>query len=210
MAIKLSDQTQNMILSAVKYNLFKNSLAASHCQRCPLHSQRAQIVVDRGDPSASVLFIGEAPGRNEDAQGKAFVGRAGKLLDEMLRELGFDTEKDALIANINKCRPPDNRRPTPEEVAACLPYLHKQIDLVAPKIIALLGATALKSLFPEKKSLAMSGEVGRFFDHGSRPEAKFIVLYHPAYILRDPRKKPLMKEHLTVLVKDWRRMTAKR
>src|SRR5207248_2587266 len=103
------------ILSATSYGEFKAALAASHCTQCDLHRCRTQIVIDRGNPEAKLLFIGEAPGENEDLQGKAFVGRAGKLLDAMLKELGFETDRDALIANVAKCRPPENRQPTPKE-----------------------------------------------------------------------------------------------
>ena len=200
----LFDRTQNKILSAKSYAEFKRALVESNCVQCDLHKHRTQIVVDRGNPDAKVLFIGEAPGANEDLQGKAFVGRAGKLLDAMLKELGFDTDRDALIANVNKCRPPDNRRPTPKEAQTCLPFLRKQIDLMRPRLIALLGATALRHILPAKKDFSMAGEVGKFFNHDSCPEAKFLVLYHPAYILRDPRKKPLMQAHLQLLVEAWR------
>lgn len=197
-------EKKDAILSAQNYGEFRRSLVASGCTRCALHLNRTQIVADRGNPEARVLFIGEAPGANEDLQGRAFVGRSGKLLDEMMAELGFDTEKDALIININKCRPPENRRPSGEEIAACAPFLEKQVSLVRPRIIALLGATALKGLFPDKKASSMSGQVGVFFEHPSRPSVKFIVLYHPAYILRDPRKKPLMREHLKLLTEAWK------
>ena len=195
---------QDEILSAKSYDEFKEALAGSHCRRCDLHRHRTQIVVDRGNPGAKVLFIGEAPGENEDLQGKAFVGRAGKLLDAMLKDRGFDTGRDALIANVSKCRPPRNRRPTPQEAQTCLPYLKKQIDLTRPRVIALLGATALKHMLPEKKDFSMGEQVGKFFEHSDYPQARFLVLYHPAYILRDPRKKPLMEAHLRLLVDAWK------
>ena len=196
----------NKILSSESYADFKKALLASNCSQCGLHKHRTQIVVDRGNPDAQVFFIGEAPGENEDLEGKAFVGRSGRLLDTMFERLGFDTNQDALIANIAKCRPPKNRRPTPEEAGTCLPFLKKQIDLVKPKIIVLLGATALKYILPEKKGFAMGKEVGKFFNHASYPEAQFFVLYHPAYILRDPRKKPLMEAHLKLLVEAWKKL----
>ncbi len=161
-------------------------------------------MVDRGNPGSRVLIVGEAPGKNEDLTGRPFVGRSGRLLDDMLMKLGFDTNKDALIANIAKCRPPANRPPRPEEAKTCLPYLWKQIEIMNPKLIALMGATAFKYTFPEKKACAMTEQVGRFFDHASLPSVRWIVLFHPAYILRDPRKKPLMEKHLKYFVDYWR------
>ncbi len=160
--------------------------------------------MDRGDPRARVLFVGEAPGEKEDLAGKAFVGRSGRLLDEMLRAEGFSTDRDALIANIVKCRPPKNRAPYPEEAQTCLPYLKKQIDLIRPKWMLFLGATALRRLIPEKRNLVMSEEVGRFFTHSLYPGIRLIALYHPAFILRDPRKKPLMAKHLKQFIESWR------
>ncbi len=178
------------------YAEFKKTLSESNCQKCPLSQGRTHIVVDRGNPEAKVLIIGEAPGANEDLRGVAFVGRAGRLLDEMMKEVSFDTNQDSLIINVIKCRPPDNRAPLPKEVEACFPFLERQIHLVDPRIILLLGATALKHVIPEKKGFSMGEQVGIFFGHSKYPAAKLMVLYHPAYILRDPRKKPLMAEHL--------------
>ena len=192
----LFDGTQNKILDAKTYAEFKDALIRSACAKCALSESRTRIVVDRGDPSAKVLFIGEAPGQNEDLQGKAFVGRAGRLLDEMLKEIGFDTDRQSLIANVVKCRPPENRAPLPKEAETCLPYLRKQIGLMKPVIILLLGATALRHLVPSKKDFAMKREAGSFFDHPDYPCIRLMTLYHPAFILRDPRKRPVMAEHL--------------
>ncbi len=185
-------------LSAVEYYAdFKKELLASNCQKCSLSKHRTNIVVDRGNPEARVVFVGEAPGANEDREGRAFVGRGGKLLDElMLKEAGFDTNRDGLIINVAKCRPPANRPPTSEEAASCRPYLEKQLILVRPLILVLLGATALKHIIPEKKGSPMNEEVGKFFCHPAYPGMNIIVFFHPAYILRDPRKKPLMVEHI--------------
>ena len=141
-------------------------------------------------------MIGEGPGENEDIQGRAFVGRAGQLLDEMLKELGFDTNRDSLITNVVKCRPPENRAPKQEEADTCLPFLKKQIALIKPKFILLLGAVALRHIVKDKKQFSMEQEAGTFFVHPDFPGVRFMVLFHPAYILRDPRKKPLMREHL--------------
>ena len=190
-------------LNAGTYGAFKELLAASGCIRCGLSGGRTQIVVDRGNPEAGVLFIGEAPGEKEDLSGRAFVGRSGQLLDSMLRETGFDTERDALIVNVAKCRPPKNRAPSGEEAGACRPFLQKQIAMVRPRLIVLLGKTALKHILPEKKGFSMAGQAGRCFRHPDYPEAELMVLFHPAYILRDPRKKPLMAGHLKTLKEFW-------
>ena len=199
----LSDETQKMILDTQTYEAFKKALGQSNCTRCPLSESRTQIVVDRGNPKAKVLIIGEAPGRNEDAQGKAFVGRAGRLLDQLMKDIGFDTNEEALIINVVKCRPPDNRAPKPNEVAACQPFLKKQIALVQPKYILLLGATALRHMMPDKKKFSMERETGNFIDHPDYPGIPIMVLYHPAFILRDPRKKPIMVKHLKRFKKAW-------
>ena len=196
MRFDLFDDTQNHILGAKTYADFKTALENSGCTRCGLAASRTHIVVDRGNPGARVLFIGEGPGENEDLQGKAFVGRAGRLLDELLRQTGFDPEADALIANVVKCRPPENRAPTQKEAETCLPFLKKQIELVGPRFIVLLGATALKHLIPDKGQFKMGEETGKFFDHAEYPGIRFMVLFHPAYLLRDPRKTPAMLEHL--------------
>ena len=185
------------------YAGFKKLMAASGCTRCALSASRTHIVVDRGNPEAKVLFIGEAPGESEDLAGRAFVGRSGRLLDGMLAEIGFDTNRDALIANVVKCRPPKNRAPLPGEAAACRPFLAKQISLVRPRLMVLLGKTALKHLIPEKKDFPMAGEAGRSFRHPAYPDMDLMVLFHPAYILRDPRKKPLMAGHLLALKEFW-------
>lgn len=196
MLIDLFDSKQNKILSSRSYSDFKVELLKSNCDRCALCQSRTHIVPDRGNSQASVMIIGEAPGKNEDAQGRAFVGRAGRLLDQMMKDAGFDTDQDSLIVNVVKCRPPENRAPKPEEVKACLPFLARQIELTKPRYILLLGATAMKHLFPDKKNSGMAGQVGNFFTDPKYPGVQLMVLFHPAYILRDPRKKPLMAEHL--------------
>jgi len=200
----LFDQTRHKILDAKTYEAFKKALSESNCPQCALSKGRTHIVVDRGNPKAKVLMIGEGPGQNEDLQAKAFVGRSGRLLDEMMKAIGFDTHQDSLIINVVKCRPPDNRAPKQEEVDACHPFLKKQLDLVKPKIILLLGATALRHMIPDKKKFAMGNEAGKFFEHPDFPGIQLMVLYHPAYILRDARKKPIMMEHLKTFCKRWK------
>lgn len=127
------------------------ALAALHgacgaCRRCGLALGRQQVVVSRGNPAASLMVIGEGPGAQEDASGSPFVGRAGQLLDQMFASVAIDTRQDAYVCNVVKCRPPDNRKPTPEEMAACLPWLLQQIELVQPKVLVLAGATAMEVL----------------------------------------------------------------
>ncbi len=135
MEISILHNNDSSILSTETYDTFKASLAQSNCSKCSLSTSRTNIVVDRGMSDASVMMIGEAPGANEDLQGKAFVGRSGRLLDKLLGEMGFDTNKDSIIANVVKCRPPQNRVPSKEEIEACKPYLNKQLSLIKPKII---------------------------------------------------------------------------
>ncbi len=195
----LFDSATNTIFEAKTYPDFKKLLAESGCTKCPLSEGRRHIVVDRGNPGAKVLMIGEAPGENEDIQGKAFVGRAGQLMDQMMKELGIDTNRDTLIANVVKCRPPENRAPKQEEADQCMPFLKKQIALMKPSIIVLLGATAVRHLIHDKGDFSMEKEAGRFFTHPDYPNIQLMVLYHPAFILRDPRKKPVMQEHLKAL-----------
>ena len=203
MQFDLFDSTQNKILESKSYQEFKTALIASECTRCPLCESRTQIVVDRGNFNAKVLMIGEAPGENEDLQGKAFVGRAGQLLDKLMKEAGFDTHRDSLIINVVKCRPPENRAPRQEEVAACHPFLKRQLELVKPRIILLLGAVALKHMIHDKKEFSMEEEAGKFFQHADYPGIQFMVLYHPAFILRDPRKTSVMTEHIRQFKAFW-------
>ncbi len=195
----LFDNTQNDIFGAKEYPLFKDYLKNSNCKRCVLHEGKRNIVIDRGNHSSKLMIIGEAPGKNEDIEGKAFVGKAGKLLDEIMKAISLNTEEDLLIANVVKCRPPENRSPLREEVSACLPYLHKQIELIQPRVIVLLGAVALKHMIPEKKDFSMAEEAGTFFSSEDYPGVQFLVLYHPAYLLYDPRKKQDMWEHVKQL-----------
>ncbi len=170
------------------YEEFKSWLATSNCPKCPeLCRERHSIVVDRGNPHTKIVLIGEAPGEQEDLQGKSFVGRSGRLLDKLMASVGLDTNQDMLILNVVKCRPPNNRPPTKTEAHNCLPYLQKQLELVRPTVIVLLGATAAKYFLTEKTK-SLKSVMGRLIDLPSHPQAKFMILYHPAYLLRDPRK----------------------
>jgi uracil-DNA glycosylase len=154
------------------------------CTRCRLHKQgRKQIVFGVGNPHAEVMFVGEAPGADEDEQGIPFVGRAGQLLTNMIKAMGLNRD-DVYIANVIKCRPPGNRTPEREECETCSPFLLRQIDVVCPKIIVALGAVAAKSLLQINDSMANLR--GRTYDFRN---TRLIVTYHPAYLLRDPRQK---------------------
>jgi DNA polymerase len=153
------------------------------CTRCPLHSGRHKLVFGDGDPAARLMFVGEGPGADEDAQGLPFVGKAGQLLNNMINAMGLKREQ-VYIANVVKCRPPGNRTPAPEEGATCSPFLFRQIDVVRPQVLVALGATAATYLLGVRQPLA--GLRGRV--HAVRG-TQLIVTYHPAYLLRDPRQK---------------------
>jgi uracil-DNA glycosylase family 4 len=153
------------------------------CTRCALHKGRNKIVFADGAPDARLLFVGEGPGADEDAQGLPFVGRAGQLLNNMIGAMGLKRE-EVYICNVVKCRPPGNRTPEPEEANTCSPFLFRQIDVVRPEVIVALGATAATYLLGQRQPLAgLRGRVHAF--RGS----KLIVTYHPAFLLRDPRQK---------------------
>lgn len=191
-----TDNDSDPILAAPDYPTFARLLRESGCRKCALAAGRTQIVVDRGEPAAGIMVIGEGPGEREDREGRAFVGRAGKLLDELLRAVGLDPERDILIANIVKCRPPENRPPKTEEAEACLPHLRRQVALIGPHTILLLGATAFRHLVHGKGGFALEKAVGKIFTVPDYPGVAIVPLYHPAYLLRDPRKKPLALRHL--------------
>jgi len=154
------------------------------CTRCVLHKQgRKQIVFGVGNPKADLMFIGEAPGADEDEQGEPFVGRAGQLLNNMIKAMGLRRE-DVYIANIIKCRPPGNRTPEREECQTCAPFLMRQIEVIKPKVIVALGAVAAKTLLAINAPMAELR--GRWYDFR---KTKLAVTYHPAFLLRDPRQK---------------------
>ena len=153
--------------------------AVNTCTRCKLHLTRTQGVLGVGDQHADWLIVGEAPGADEDAQGEPFVGQAGRLLDAMLAAINLQRGNNVYIANVLKSRPPGNRNPEPDEVAACMPYLLQQIELLQPKIILALGRFAAQSLLNTKNSIAsLRGQVHHF------QGVPMIVSYHPAYLLR--------------------------
>jgi DNA polymerase len=153
------------------------------CTRCALHKGRNKLVFGDGSPTARLMFVGEGPGADEDAQGLPFVGKAGQLLNNMIGAMGLKRE-EVYIANVVKCRPPANRTPEPEEANTCSPFLFQQIDVIRPEVIVALGATAATYLLGQRQPLA--GLRGRV--HSWRG-SKLIVTYHPAFLLRDPRQK---------------------
>lgn len=199
MQVDLFDQEWNAVLAAATYDQFANRLRAYDCRRCGLCAGRTRIVVDRGNPAASILVISERPGVNEDLQGQAFVGRSGDLLDKIFAAIGVDANRDTLITNVVKCKGEEDRAPTADEAAACLPLLDKQIALVRPRVVLLLGSVALKWIDPTRKAFTMEEEAGKLFTLERYPGVQFMVLYHPAFLLRDPRRKRDMWEHVQKL-----------
>jgi DNA polymerase len=189
---------------AVALKLIREDLG--DCTRCKLAKTRTNIVFGVGDPRAELMFVGEGPGADEDAQGEPFVGRAGQLLNNMIKAMGIRRE-DVYIANVVKCRPPGNRQPERDETETCSPFLMRQIAAIKPKVVVALGATAAKNL------LAMSGSMmelrGRFYDFmpvggASDPDwkgTKLAVTYHPAFLLRDPRQKGEAWKDLQMVMK---------
>ncbi len=153
------------------------------CTRCKLHRSRTTIVFGEGDPRARILFVGEGPGAEEDAQGRPFVGRAGQLLNRMIEAMGFRRE-EVYITNVVMCRPPSNRTPEPDEIATCEPFLFRKIRVIKPDVVVALGAIAAQSLLGTKAPI---GQIrGRFFDaHGT----KVLPTFHPAFLLRAPERK---------------------
>lgn len=160
------------------------------CTKCELCKTRTNVVFGRGNKNASLMFIGEAPGENEDKTGLPFVGAAGKLLDKYLEAVGISTE-DYYIANILKCRPPKNRDPLPEEQDACIGYLRSQVAEIKPKLIVCLGRIAAMRII--KPDFKITAEHGKFFKKGNMT---ICAVYHPAALLRDPRKKEDMLEDM--------------
>lgn len=177
------------------YDNFKElEKQCNKCNKCQLSKTRHNVVIGVGNPKSQVMFIGEGPGENEDLQGEPFVGRGGKLLDKMLYAVDLDRKKNIYIANIVKCRPPQNRDPKPEEQEMCIDWLRNQVKLIRPKIIVCLGRiAAMKIIKPDFK---ITKEHGIFFKKGN---VEMMAMYHPAAVLRDPNKKPeAFKDFLTL------------
>ena len=162
--------------------LIRNEIGKD-CSRCPLSAERTQVVNSVGDPNADLMFIGEAPGADEDEKGEPFVGRAGKLLTKIIEAMKL-TREQVFIGNINRCRPPGNRQPVPDEVEQCKPFLIREISVVRPKVIVVMGNTACQNLLGTKVGITKLR--GKFQDYYG---VKVMPTFHPAYLLRDPRKK---------------------
>jgi DNA polymerase len=153
------------------------------CTRCPLSASRTHVVNSEGNPKARLMFIGEAPGADEDLQARPFVGRAGQLLNKIIEAIGL-TREDVMIGNVNRCRPPQNRTPTLAEAATCKPFLLREISIIRPEVIVVLGNTAMKNLLDTKEGITKLR--GKFQDYQG---IKVMPTFHPAYLLRDPSKK---------------------
>ena len=162
------------------------------CKQCALSKTRTNVVFGRGNPITKIFIIGEGPGHNEDMEGLAFVGRAGKILDAAFQSVGIDTNRDCYISNIVKCRPPNNRKPQNEEIESCSTWLDQQINLINPKIIVLAGSTAVESYLNIKEPISKIR--GKWIERDGR---KVMPIFHPSYLLRNPSKEKGKPKWLT-------------
>ena len=165
------------------------------CRRCPLGDRRQHLVFGEGNPSAELVFVGEAPGADEDAQGRPFVGRAGQLLTKIIAAMGLKRE-EVYICNILKCRPPGNRNPLPDEIAACEPFLIRQLGVIRPRVICAMGSIAAHSLLKSESPISVLR--GRFHSYQGIP---LMPTYHPAYLLRNPGAKKQVWEDVQLNMK---------
>lgn len=165
------------------------------CRRCPLGDRRQHLVFGEGNPSAELVFVGEAPGADEDAQGRPFVGRAGQLLTKIIAAMGLKRE-EVYICNILKCRPPGNRNPLPDEIAACEPFLIRQLGVIRPRVICAMGSIAAHSLLKSESPISVLR--GRFHSYQGIP---LMPTYHPAYLLRNPGAKKQVWEDVQLIMK---------
>ncbi len=169
------------------------------CRLCKLAPLRNKLVFGTGDPSADIMFVGEAPGAEEDKKGEPFVGRAGQLLDKIFAAMGLSRERGIYIANILKCRPPENRDPQPDEVEMCMPFLLRQIESISPRAICCLGRIAAQNLLGTDATLGKLRDRVHHFQVAGR-DVPVIVTYHPAYLLRNPEaKKPVWEDMKTLM-----------
>ena len=188
------EESPNKIFSSKNYPDFKENLVSSNCQKCPeLSENRTNIVVDRGNPNSKIVAIGEAPGENEDLQGEAFVGRAGQLLDKIMESVQLDTNKDMLIINVVKCRPPGNRDPREEELKACAVYLEKQIETINPLIIITLGRFSMARYFENARISNIHGKAVW------RNNRLIVPMYHPAAALHQPKLRSVIIQDFSQL-----------
>ncbi|RLB72448.1 MAG: uracil-DNA glycosylase [Deltaproteobacteria bacterium] len=187
--VQIEKRNPEKLLAAV-------SLEMGDCQRCNLHTTRTHLVFGKGNPDADLMFVGEAPGADEDIQGEPFVGRAGQLLGKIIAAMG-KTRDQVYIANILKCRPPENRNPNPDEIAICSPFLMQQIEAIQPKVICALGTFAAQTML--KTDTTIGRLRGR--PHPFNETCALIPTYHPAYLLRSPSKKKEVWEDMQVIMK---------
>jgi DNA polymerase len=185
-----SDDKRSIVMQS-ELNSYLDSI--KDCLKCPLGKSRKNIVLGSGNPNASIVFVGEAPGKEEDLQGLPFVGRSGKLLDKMLKAINL-SRNDVYILNVLKCRPPNNRDPLPSEIEECEPYLKKQLELIKPKLIVSLGRISAMTILRTKESLANMRN--KIFNYEG---IDFLVTYHPAALLRNPNFKKYAWEDFQVI-----------
>jgi uracil-DNA glycosylase len=181
-----------------KLSLPELEAVAKQCTECPLHRGRTHVVFGVGNPHAELMFVGEAPGRDEDLQGEPFIGRAGQLLTRIIEAIGMKRQ-DVYIANVIKCRPPNNRNPEEDEIARCEPYLMRQIALVQPRLIVALGTFAAQTLL--KTKLPISQLRGRFHTYQG---VKLMPTFHPAFLLRNPERKRAVWEDMQMVQRELR------
>jgi uracil-DNA glycosylase family 4 len=183
--IESQEQEDKMAVAEKAAELEKIAEEVRQCRQCGLGSSRTNAVPGEGNADARIMFIGEAPGADEDAQGRPFVGRAGQLLDKIITACGLK-RSDVFIGNILKCRPPENRDPRAEEIISCLPYLQRQIEIIEPEIIVALGAHAAKTLLNTTKSIGqLRGQFHEYYAGIGRAPIKMMATYHTAYLLRN-------------------------
>lgn len=187
---------KDSILAVTGDDLKKVREDLGDCMRCKLCKTRTHIVFGEGNPQAKLMFVGEGPGEQEDLQGRPFVGRAGQLLDKIIEAIGYQ-RSDVYIANVVKCRPPANRRPEPDEVASCEPFLFRQIEVIKPKVIVALGSTALQCLLHDDVKITQMR--GKFVEYRG---TKLMPTYHPAFLLRNPPAKKDVWEDMKVVLKE--------
>ena len=187
---KTAEKQELLSLEAVRKEL-------GNCKRCKLHGQRTNIVFGCGSPNASLVFVGEGPGEDEDIQGEPFVGRAGQLLTKIIEAMGLKRE-DVYICNVVKCRPPGNRNPEPDEISACRPFLEKQLSAIRPKVIVALGTHAAQTLLNTAEKITSLR--GRFHRYGN--DIQIMPTFHPSYLLRNEGKKKDVWEDMKLVMKE--------
>jgi len=183
--LETQQQEDNMVVAEKAAELEKIAVEVNQCRKCELGSLRTNTVPGEGNMNARIMFVGEAPGADEDAQGRPFVGRAGQLLDRIIEACGLK-RSDVFIGNILKCRPPENREPRAEEIISCLPYLQRQIEIIEPEIIVALGAHAAKTLLNTTKAIGqLRGQFHEYYAGIGKPPIKLMATFHTAYLLRN-------------------------